>query len=424
VVVQADDTVRISGFGGWTDLGMDGPRRPMRAPVRANEQACRADLQRLAGLAAGLLDPLPRAVRRLVRTATLPEAPSAATWHATFAALAAGVMLADPDGAVPARARERRPPKDVPDRLPAAEPTPAAVPEAAAHAEPVPSTATIPPTLNGLRAPTAAAPSTDARTSLRPATIVPAALALEPTPILGRYWPVGQPRLRDGYRMQAAIEPALRRAVWLCIAPTLDADGQPHALARRLREHASACGRLHHPHLVATLDVGVTGDETVLVIERFDGQPLAALLPKRRDWPPRRALRILQALASAIEYAHANGVAHGALGADHVYLTHSAVPKLAGLGGWTDAGLVAVPLEEPGPRVLGDALRADRRSLGVLAELLLEAPPPSLRELIERARNGDAAGALPDAVEWHARLTAARLERATVPARATLPPVR
>src|SRR3954464_6587666 len=89
--------------------------------------------------------------------------------------------------------------------------------------------------------------------------------------------------------------------------PALD----PFLVARFQRE-AEALGRLRHPHIVDVTDSGIdpgTGTP-YLVMELLEGEPLSELCRTAGPLPLDRALPILDALADAVDAAHAQGILH------------------------------------------------------------------------------------------------------------------
>jgi CHASE2 domain-containing sensor protein len=86
----------------------------------------------------------------------------------------------------------------------------------------------------------------------------------------------------------------------------------PFSLARFRRE-AEALGQLRHPHVVEVTDFGTdTAAEDVpyLVMEHLEGGTLADFCREQRQVPLDRALPLLEAIAAAVDAAHAGGVLH------------------------------------------------------------------------------------------------------------------
>jgi Protein kinase domain len=143
-----------------------------------------------------------------------------------------------------------------------------------------------------------------------------------------------------------------------------DADGRTVALKRltlhgsaseiarareRLLREAAVLRRLHHPNVVALLDVVDDGDEIVLVMPYMPGGSLAERVVQHGPAPPdeveRQAVRLLGALSSA----HAAGVVHRDIKPANILFDERGEPCLADFGvalshdqthGLTAAGMV------------------------------------------------------------------------------------
>jgi WD40 repeat protein/serine/threonine protein kinase len=77
----------------------------------------------------------------------------------------------------------------------------------------------------------------------------------------------------------------------------------------RFRTEAEVIARFQHPHLVQIFEVGAEDDCLFLALEYVEGGTLARLLDGT-PWEAKRAARLIETLANAIDYAHRQGVVH------------------------------------------------------------------------------------------------------------------
>ena len=103
-----------------------------------------------------------------------------------------------------------------------------------------------------------------------------------------------------------------------------DAALEPNALARFRRE-AEALAALGHASIVGVHDFDVTDDGVAfLVMDRLEGEDLAARLERRGALPVSEALAIFDQLADALETAHGHGILHRDLKPSNVFLARRA----------------------------------------------------------------------------------------------------
>ncbi|MES2095671.1 MAG: protein kinase [Pseudomonadota bacterium] len=126
--------------------------------------------------------------------------------------------------------------------------------------------------------------------------------------MLGRYRVddrLGEGAMADVYR---AHDPDIGRTVAIkVLKPEYARD--PDLGARFVRE-ARAAGALSHANIATIYDVGETGGVAYIAMELVDGLPLDVVLQNQGRMPYERVLEIGCQLASALGYAHRNGVVH------------------------------------------------------------------------------------------------------------------
>jgi serine/threonine-protein kinase len=163
------------------------------------------------------------------------------------------------------------------------------------------------------------------------------------TRAIGRYTILRELRRERHSVSYAAVDPVMNRQLVVKAVELLPAGPKLSAEERRRVEQAfvrqaQAAGRLQHPHIVTVFDAGLSHAFGFLVIERVNGRPLHELLAAGLRPAFVQCASIAARIADALECAHINGVAHGHLGPQHVYLLADGAPKISGFGGWIDDG--------------------------------------------------------------------------------------
>src|SRR5207249_3755703 len=98
-----------------------------------------------------------------------------------------------------------------------------------------------------------------------------------------------------------------------------------------LRREAAFLAALAHPHLLHVHEV-VKGPQTVLVLDYAAGGSLATLLHRRGRLRPGQVVTVLAPLATALAYAHGEGLVHGDVTPGNVLFAGDGRPLLADLG--------------------------------------------------------------------------------------------
>ncbi|HEX9698657.1 MAG TPA: YSC84-related protein [Acidobacteriota bacterium] len=151
---------------------------------------------------------------------------------------------------------------------------------------------------------------------------------------LGRYrieQTLGQGQMGTVY---LATDPAIDRAVAVKVLrarPELGPDEAGEWRARFERE-VQVAAKLSHPNVVGVLDVGWEQDTMFIVMEYVEGTDLQAELERNGPLPTPRALEICEALAGALDEAHALGIVHRDLKPGNVLLRTDGTVKLTDFG--------------------------------------------------------------------------------------------
>jgi serine/threonine protein kinase len=94
------------------------------------------------------------------------------------------------------------------------------------------------------------------------------------------------------------------------------------SVIERFMNEARAAGTLGHPNIVESTDMGFTdGAVPYIVFEYLEGTLLTDEIYRLGGLPIRRAVRIAQKMASALQAAHTAGIVHRDLKSDNIFLT-------------------------------------------------------------------------------------------------------
>ena len=213
-------------------------------------------------------------------------------------------------------------------------------------------------------------------------------MAIQAGTLIGRYKidaEIGRGAMGVVYR---AHDPKLDRIVAI---KTVSLAGLDSAAEQEYRKRfvveAQAAGRLSHPGIVTMFDVREDEPEPYLVMEYVKGQSLQELVSREnRTLPLSTTLRLIQKLAEALHYAHAQGVIHRDVKPANILVDENGHAKIADFGiaklNQTNLTLHGQVLGSPAymaPEQLEDGdvdSRSDLFSLGVILYYMLTGHRP------------------------------------------------
>ncbi|GMU42030.1 MAG: serine/threonine protein kinase [Xanthomonadales bacterium] len=153
------------------------------------------------------------------------------------------------------------------------------------------------------------------------------------------------------------------------------------ALRQRFVDEGKSAARLNHPHVLAVFDIGSAGGFPFIATEFVPGGTLRERM--QQPMAPVEALRIVRDLASALEYAHSQGVIHRDIKPSNIMFRADGAAVLGDLGILkAQSGGASMQIGSPhymSPEQIegeiGDG-RADLYSLGIVLYEMLTGRPP------------------------------------------------
>jgi serine/threonine protein kinase len=180
-----------------------------------------------------------------------------------------------------------------------------------------------------------------------------------------------------------AWDPMIRRAVALKACEVPDAGMR----ARAIRE-AQLAGNLDHPNITTIYEVGVEGIVPFIVQELLSGEDLDRIIAREVPLPVAEKVRVLIAVASALDFAHGTGIVHRDIKPANIRILDNGVVKIMDFGiaksldsttNITKDGTAVGSTSYMSPeQIVGESLdgRSDIFSLGVVAYELFSGRKP------------------------------------------------
>ena len=221
-----------------------------------------------------------------------------------------------------------------------------------------------------------------------------------------RRWGVAddQPMVNGRYRVERSVGRGGMAEVFLAHDTLLDRPvalkvlfpeyATDPAFVERFRREAQAAAGLQHPHIVAVYDWGKVNNTYFIAMEYVSGKTLADILADRTQLTHTQAADIARDVASALAFAHDNGVVHRDIKPGNILVRADGVVKVADFGiaramdsstdqALTQTGLVMGTASYLSPEQAQGAQpdpRSDLYSLGVVMYEMVGGRPPYVGE--------------------------------------------
>lgn len=200
-----------------------------------------------------------------------------------------------------------------------------------------------------------------------------------------------------------AFDPAIGRevAVKVIRVDMFSDPAETQEMRLRLAREATAAGRLNHPGIVTVHQLGEHGAAVYIAMEFIRGTSLEELLKAGPFENPMEAIRLLEQIAEALDYAHARGIVHRDIKPANILVREDGRAKIADFGiaricsqKVTQTGVSMGTVEYMAPEQINAQPvdgKADQFSLAVMAYSMLSGKkpfkaPPGIAVLLQIAQ--------------------------------------
>jgi serine/threonine-protein kinase len=152
-------------------------------------------------------------------------------------------------------------------------------------------------------------------------------------PTLGRYEvleEIGRGAMGTVYRGR---DPKINRDVAIKTLPFEGIEeGELGEVKKRFFQEAEAAGKLAHPNIMTIYDAGEEHDLAFIAMELLKGKNLSEPCSRKNLLPVKEVLRVVSAVAAALDYAHQNGVVHRDIKPSNIMLLEGGEVKVTDFG--------------------------------------------------------------------------------------------
>jgi serine/threonine protein kinase len=169
----------------------------------------------------------------------------------------------------------------------------------------------------------------------------------------------------------------------------LGEDAAGNDAMQRFKQESRSAGKLRHPNIVTIFEAGrAESGSPFIVMEYIEGKSLEAIIAERAPLEPKEGLHYLVQIATAIDYAHKEGVIHRDIKPSNVIVDKDGHPHLLDFGvaklsdsSLTPAGtVVGTPSYMAPEQIKGESLdgATDRFAFAVMSFEVLSGKRPFL----------------------------------------------